>query len=53
MTEPDAGCDGSRMIEVIPDHHTVWLVLFASVLYKAPARILRRAQEWRDLFGAA
>jgi len=53
MAELDAGCDGRRMIDVIPDHQTVWLVLFASVLYAAPDRILARAREWRELFGGA
>jgi len=51
MAELDAGCDGRRMIDVIPDEHTRWLVLFASVLYQAPDRILDRAREWRELFG--
>lgn len=51
MTELDAGCDGRRMAEVIPDEHTKWLVLFASVLYREPSRILARAREWRELFG--
>lgn len=49
--ELDAGCDGRRMLDVIPDEQTKWLVLFASVLYEAPERILERAREWRQLFG--
>lgn len=51
MAELDAGCDGRRMVDVIPDRDVVWLVLFAEVLYEAPARILERAHEWRVLFG--
>jgi hypothetical protein len=51
MPELDAGCDGRRMIDVIPDEHTRWLVLFASVLYRSPGEILERAREWRELFG--
>lgn len=51
MAELDAGCNGERMIDPIPDDQTVWLVLFASVLYREPAAILARAREWRELFG--
>lgn len=48
----DAGCEpGLPMLDVISDEHTVWLVLFASVLYLGRAAIEARAAEWRALFG--
>ena len=48
----DAGCypELPRLHE-IPDGQTVWLVLFASVLYSGRASIEARAREWRALFG--
>ena len=50
--EPDAGCEpGLPHLEWIPDRHTVWLVLFAHVLYSGPEALEARAQEWRELFG--
>jgi len=48
---PDAGCEPDLpMLDVIPDEQTVWLVLFASVLYRGRAAIEARADEWRELF---
>jgi hypothetical protein len=52
MPELDAGCEpGLPHLEHIPDHHTPWLVLFASVLYSGRESIERRADEWRRIFG--
>jgi hypothetical protein len=48
----DAGCYPELpRLHVIPDNQTVWLVLFASVLYRGRPAIEARADEWRTLFG--
>jgi hypothetical protein len=52
VVELDAGCEpGLPHLEHIRDDHTVWLVLFASVLYSGRESIEQRAREWRALFG--
>ena len=52
-TEPDAGCEpGLPRRADIPDDDTVWLVLFASVLFSGLSAIEARAAEWRALFGS-
>jgi hypothetical protein len=49
--ELDAGCEpGLFMRDDVIEEHTVWLVLFASVLYEGRTAIERKAAEWRELF---
>lgn len=53
MIELDAGCTpGLYRRTDVREEHTVWLVLFASVLYEGRPAIERKAAEWRALFGA-
>jgi hypothetical protein len=49
------GCDLSRMPPEfrVRDENIPWIVLFASVHRLDRDAIERRAQEWRELFGAA
>jgi len=48
------GCSVVQTLSVIdptPDEDVQWLALFASVLEEGDEAVLRRAEEWLELFG--